>query len=443
MRPRSSRFSLWMAVAVLCVFAWGLWRIFDSRLQRGGEQAPYSSFSTQPRGARACHDALDALQRLECRRNLVPLPRFKGAPAATLLFAGAANGFFSEDTVDNFEMVEAWIEAGMDVVATIDAAGLEKQSFDEKKAYLNPWDTLENGVEADPDSKDAKPKSKPKSKDLKRLLRGEVDPTDDEKPRKDGDDAGDADEESTLTLAERWNFKFRYQKATETDIQTGWPVTLDGPDSSVEAPMWRSPWSLEAPPDVWKTLARQGGRAVILRREFGKGSVTLVTDSTFLTNEALARAPAPDFLLWLLGKRDRLIFDETMHGNSEDPGVVALMRRYGLTGFFAGLALFLALLIWRSANSLVPPPDHDLGPDGAVAGAAGSSGLINLMQQAVPLKGLIPACFQEWAKSPDVRRRYNDAVVHAVGALSAEKSGGSSVVELYRKIAAYLASTRG
>ena len=210
---------MWISLMVLLAFAWGLWRIFDTRLQRGGEHAPYSTFSSQPRGARACLDALDGLRRIECRRNLVPLTRFKGAPTATVVFAGAASTFFSEDTAENFEKVEGWLEDGMEVVATMDTRALERRSFDGKKAYLNPWDIFDDGVEADPDSTDAKRKSPRRSPGLKRLLRGEISPGGDGGPasgkgkegkegKEDSTGAGEDEADAQVTLAERWNFKF-------------------------------------------------------------------------------------------------------------------------------------------------------------------------------------------------------------------------------------------
>ena len=95
---------------------------------------------------------------------------------------------------------------------------------------------------------------------------------------------------------------------------------------------------------------------VIMRRSFGAGSLTLATDCTFLSNEALWRAPEPAFLLWFLGRQPRTVFDETLHGTQSDPGIMHLLRRYRLLGFFASVgaparALRLARVVEPHARS--------------------------------------------------------------------------------------------
>ncbi len=155
-------------------------------------------------------------------------------------------------------------------------------------------------------------------------------------------------------------------------------------------------------PSPWRWLASKGQRAMILERNLGTGSVVICSDSYFFSNEALCKEPKSRFLAWLVGDSTRIIFDETHLGSfiGDEAGIMTLARRYGMHGLFiSGLVLF-ALIIWRSATSLVPRDDAaDLGlwRTGAVEGRSSASGLEGLLRRGVKPIQLLQRCFEVWS----------------------------------------------
>ena len=65
---------------------------------------------------------------------------------------------------------------------------------------------------------------------------------------------------------------------------------------------------------------------------------------------ASTRSPAA------LGPNRRVVFDERHLGIAESGSVVALARRFRLSGFALGLGLCAALFLWRNAAAFPPPP---------------------------------------------------------------------------------------
>ncbi|WP_281185388.1 DUF4350 domain-containing protein [Trichlorobacter lovleyi] len=157
--------------------------------------------------------------------------------------------------------------------------------------------------------------------------------------------------------------------------------------------------TLLPPPTGWRTIYAVDGKAVVLERSIGSGSLVLVSDSSLFSNEALKADRQAALLVWLLGEQRRIIFDEFHLGVSEQGGIMALARRFGLLPLIGVLLLLAGLYIWQQS---IP-----LNPAGAVASrdpAVGLShdsfsGLVNLLQRNIPEKQLLKVCCQEWQKS--------------------------------------------
>ncbi|MFN0129645.1 MAG: DUF4350 domain-containing protein [Verrucomicrobiales bacterium] len=370
------------ASGVLVVFAAGLWRVFAERFGSGEMYPAYSTLNTGPMGARALFDAFARIGKPGVERNMFPLERFKERTDTTLVLAGAGSGFFGADALAHVEMYESLFAEGLHVVVTLDSRSIPPSAWS-KEPVADPW-----GHGLGPLTNPPLPG--------RRSLSGE-DP-----------------EEIRVSAGERWGFRFVPAINPDRAPKEGWDVSAPeaGP---MESPRWFSVWRWADLASDWKPLAFVEGKPVIVRRHFGRGSLTLVSDSTFLSNEALWRAPKPAFLLWLLARESRLVFDETYHGSVSSPGIMPLARRYRLLGFFAGAALVLALYAWRAGTSLVPPHESVAhADDRPLAGAVGASGFSNLLRQSVPPRELLRHCFTEWARSPFVRRRVDDPTVAAV-----------------------------
>lgn len=409
---RSRNFLLGLATAaLLAVFALGLGRLLSVRFAAGGVYPAYSTLNAGPLGARAVLDSFARLGRPETDRNFLPLARFKEREGTTLVLAGAGEGFFGEDTEETFDFFESCMNDGLRVVAALNPRAVPGDALS-KDPVANPW----------------------KAGRLPRPV-----------PTSRSGGRGGSSEVDEVAAGKRWGFQFELAINPDRAPKEGEEV-VPAPGGPAAAPRWFSAWRWAELGPEWEVLAAAGDRPVIIRRAFGKGSLTLLSDTVFLSNEALWRAPEPSFLLWLLGGGRRLVFDETLHGTVSDPGVMHLMRRYRLLGFFAGAAVLLALFVWRAGTSLVPVHESVAeARDRPLAGAEGASGFSSLLRQTIPPKQLLRACFTEWAKSPFVRRRVAAAAVATVrdAVVAAEREKRPDPAATYRAITSFLSASPG
>ena len=399
----------WVAVvAGVVLLAAGVWRVWAGRWAEGREHPAYSTFHAGPLGARAVFEALGRIGRPVVERNLLPLRAFQGGEGTTLVLAGAGEAVFGPDTDDSLERLEAMMRDGVRVVVALNARALPEAGM-AKEAVADPW--------------------RPAPGLWPREKRG----------ADGGTEVGSG--VPSRCAGERWGFQFQPAALPARAPAEGYEVERreGGPPS---APRWFSVWRWAGLDPAWSVLATVDGRPVIVRRAFGRGSLTLLSDTVFLSNEALWRAPAPGFLLWLLATGPRLVFDETWHGTVSSPGVMHLVRRYRLTGFLVGAGLLLGLFCWRAGTSLMPvDPTVAEAADRPLTGAEGQSGLANLLRQTIPPRQLLGSCVAEWARSPLVRRRIDDRMVAAVREMvdGAEKNPRSAPVAVYRAVAARIA----
>jgi hypothetical protein len=157
---------------------------------------------------------------------------------------------------------------------------------------------------------------------------------------------------------------------------------------------WRSDVYFDLEPDAgWRVIYRRGGEPVLVERQHGRGSIVLVADAYFLSNEALQRAREPALLAWLVGPHRRVVFGEAHLGVVANPGVAALARRYGLAGGCFTLLLLAALFVWRRMAGFIPPAEAA----GEVALTYHpAAGLEALLRRSVAPAELVPTCVHEW-----------------------------------------------
>lgn len=437
-----------MATALIGALAIGLWRLFDLRFAAGDIYPDYSTRNSGPTGGKAIFESLEQLPDFKPEQNYVPLMRLENVEGATLVFAGAGEGFFGRDSAKNFAKFEGQLERNAHVIATLSASSIPPWTDHEVDQPIEDlWHPGDLGLPLK------------KQDELPAATRWEfafVRAVDKKRQPRDGwraIPASAAGRDSVERVAGAGDAAIPGSKTLATDVAPGsktpatdaiagskTPATQDGnPPQSL--PRWFSPWRFVVKGSDWQTLAVVDDKPVIIQRSFGTGSLTLVSDSTFLSNEALWRAPHPEFLLWLFGKRPRIIFDETHHGTRTDPGVMYLVRRYRLSGFFAGVAVLLALFVWRASSSVVPASSNgDGGGRDVLDRADATVGMRNFMKQNIPAKFLLAACFTEWAKSSLVRRKYADAQVTAVRDLvkAAPARPSTLIVKAYRSIGDFL-----
>ena len=84
----SRRIFIMAGVFALLLLIAGVGQLFLMRFRVGDVYPPYSTFRTDPLGARALHDSLAALPGLTVERNVRPIERLESGRNMALLFLG-------------------------------------------------------------------------------------------------------------------------------------------------------------------------------------------------------------------------------------------------------------------------------------------------------------------------------------------------------------------
>jgi len=151
----------------------------------------------------------------------------------------------------------------------------------------------------------------------------------------------------------------------------------------------------------WKVIESIGPKLLAIERPFGKGSVVLAAASDDFNNESTAAGDRLKRVSDAIGPNRRILFDEPHLGISESGSVVALARRFHLTGMAWSLALCAALFIWKNASVFPPPaatrPQH-------LSGRTSLSGLLTLLRRHIPANEVASICWRQWltAHRPEV-----------------------------------------
>jgi hypothetical protein len=167
--------------------------------------------------------------------------------------------------------------------------------------------------------------------------------------------------------------------------------------------------SLE-PGSPWIVLST--GRVV--ERAYGKGSLVVVANGDMFSNQSLAQQRSPALLAQIIGPANRVIFDESHFGIRDDPGVMVLVRRYGLLGLLVSLIGLALLFVWQAAFPLVPLPPESVQALELQSERTAQSGLAQLLRRGIPPAGLMQVCLQEWERIVRFTPRQRQAVRRAV-----------------------------
>jgi hypothetical protein len=144
----------------------------------------------------------------------------------------------------------------------------------------------------------------------------------------------------------------------------------------------------------WTVLDRAGDRTLAIEKNFGKGSVMLLAESSDFNNDSVVKMERLRQVSLAVGSYHRVIFDEQHLGIEESGTVVGMARRFRLTGLAIGLGLVAALFIWRNASSF-PPPAAVRYTD-RFSGRTSHAGLLTLLKRHIPQADLAAVCWREW-----------------------------------------------
>lgn len=380
-----TRGPLLLLLATSAILGAGLWRLFNLRFATGDVYPPGSTLRADAAGTRALFEGLELVPRRTVSRALLPLSALRGGPATTLFLLAV-------------DPADAWLRPR-------DQAALK--------------DLLANGTRLiiAYKSSETSAGSRTNLPLVSKIQRSGL------------QTLASALELPPWVPGSRTNLTLRAPAATRSAAA---PLSLPS----------RIPWSaggFETPAEGWSALYADGDIPVILEKKAGRGTVVLLADSDLFTNDALRHRRQSALLAWLAGSATHLIFDETHLGTRIDPGIMTLVRRYGLTGFLLAVLVVAGLALWRSACGLVPRlPETASDAREVVTGRDATAGFTQLLKRSVAPVELMPLCLAEWRRSlprnrPDLLRKAA-ALQDAVNLEAARPPREQNPVRTYRQL---------
>ncbi|MBI3882214.1 MAG: DUF4350 domain-containing protein [Verrucomicrobia bacterium] len=450
------RAAIWIVLPLIAgLFGFGLYRLFELRFASGDVYPPYSTLRADPLGARALFESLELLHDLRATRLYEDLDKVPTGADTTLFVLGLDSRFNEVSESDARELERLARDGGRIVFTFFPETGkpFEQQWHEKREAERQAEKDKEPAKKSPPSrrkrfrkSTDDEPEQKsgakkePGADSAEAREQGATNRTDQaggtakakkkKKPPAKDDEFRDF---KTVSLRERWGYGVDYQvlKADERGVARHVTVTRAGDDARLPAQLdWHSATLFKTTNAAWRVLYAREDQPVVIERAFGRGSLVLVSDSFFASNEAMRHDRQSALLAWLAGPSRRLVFDETHLGVELNPGIATLARRYRLHGLFASLLLLAVLFVWKNSTSLVPPHDEAAVAD-AVAGKDSAAGFVNLLRRSVAPRELLPACLAEWRKSGAHGRA--DPGGKAARLAAVIESGKAKPVDAYRE----------
>jgi hypothetical protein len=430
-------------IVLVVLLITGFTAILETRFAEGGIYPHYASFRSDPLGTSVFYESLEAMEGVQVRRNITDLNSVKNLDAdSVLLLLGYPRESFENLRAPDNSPVLAAVTNGARLVITMNP-GLVPEVY---RPEEDDW------VERRSQLRDEASRKKMKRKKPKIETKEKDEPSD-----KDSDRSESEDDEDELEKLEkqvvaidgpRLNKKLSFDIESLDDFERpkkGWRTRVGKDYQGIQPlknpPRWRSQYRVELKADAWSEVLGATKKPVVIERKWGKGSIVFATDSFFASNEALHESGDAGFLVWLIGGKGDVVFDETIHGTRETGGAMKLIHRYRLHGFFLGMLVFVGLWAWRSASSLAPGSDvMDRGliaGGAAVSGEHSRSGLVRLLRRSVPVKELLRRCAGVWQESQ--HRVLSDEVASQVESVIRESEAKpASTVLAYQKVSELL-----
>lgn len=394
---KKSQFLSWIGIIFLAaIFVTVFIRVLEMRITKGDIYSHYGSLRTDPLGGSGLFEAFQRMPEVKVERNFQSLMRIEGLDGETaLLVLGVPRYAFDDIRIpDHSPVLEAVRDRGTRLVLTINPRFVPVR-FD------NTFSESE---------KEWRERRKELSDKRRAAGKGDGKPGEERREDRAAEDEDRAEEEKDAELGPRFEVRFGIGLADLDSFERpdeGWDARAgEGEYEDLlqdRLPVWKSQYRFEIDPgaeDAWRVVASVDGEPVAVERQLGEGSIVVTTDSYFAGNEALFLGGSSEFLLWLIGGKNRIVFDETLHGSVETTGVVKLLRQYRLHGLLIGVVVFVLLWGWRTSNSLAPGDEEVergiVGEGGGVSGEQSSSGFTSLLRRSVPGDQLIGNCLEIW-----------------------------------------------
>lgn len=412
------RLPLIFFLLVAGALVYGLMQLFQLRFAAGDVYPGCSTLRADPLGAKAFYESLGALA--DVQRNHRPLTRLPTGRDTTLFLLGAD----LEDvrlTLDEFKRLEAFVDEGGRLVIALYPLLQRLPARWSATRAAQPLPGMPTNAPAPP----GKSKGSPFGAD------------------------DDPFELAKIRFTERWGLGLdlavlskdaagKYPPATawrRTDRPL--PETIHS-HTALYFTHFKSDWRV--------IYARTNDQAVVIERPLGRGTMVLLADSYYFSNEALLVDRQSALLAWLVGPNRQVLFDETHLGVQEDPGVVTLARQYRLHGLALALLILALLFVWKNAATFLPPAEEQLAQERGelVRGKDAAAGFVNLLRRNLRPADLLPLCVAEWKKScgQGVPAARLQQMQEAIDAENARPPKERNPVATYRKFCQILARTK-
>jgi hypothetical protein len=325
------------------------------------------------------------------RRNMGDLSKLDTGRGRTLIFCGADTG---PDRENDIRSLEAFVATGGRLAVLFYPLAREPRSCLDLEVECG--DSVEDdkpcpkkvnaqdGSTAEP----VKPKHSPSEKEeMKKKSRK----PDDEEPWF----------AKMVMIGGRWGFSYAYSDplpSAENAPAASRAEKNSGPEALPGSFSWHTVLYFDKLGPGWRVLYSRLGLPVVIERDYGKGTIALLSDSYLLSNEAMRAERQPGLLAWLVGPSPTVIFDEAHLGMEQPKGIMILMRRYRLAPLLLALLFLAGLFLWQNALSLVPKRTSMETPSTARGKDAGA-GLINLLRRSISGRDVLSVCVEEWRRS--------------------------------------------
>jgi hypothetical protein len=181
------------------------------------------------------------------------------------------------------------------------------------------------------------------------------------------------------------------------------------------------------PPPQWNIREQDGDKVLAVDRSFGNGRVLLFAESRDFSNESLISGGVVP-VTSAIGPGRQMVFDEQHFGITQSGSVVALARRFHLTGLILGLAIVAALALWKNVSPFPVAGQRVLPRD--YAGRNSFEGLVTLLARHVRPPQLLQVAWDEWLKA-NRHRTPPDRIEQAAAAV---RAGASRPLDAIREI---------
>jgi hypothetical protein len=428
-----------IGAAVLLAFAWGLVELLSLRLQKGDALPRFSTYRTDPMGAKALYESLDGIEGMRAERNLEAPEDMNASTDDVVYFVGMR--WWGDINEIEKPLIEKWqsiAEEGGRVVL-----GFQPVREDPREAPLSSLDDLGNAQqdtaeedtpeEAENTPADEESEGLPENKDS-----AEDEAADD---AESGLMPWDAE---TVMLTEYWGMRCAFEAleepAEDPDGWSGyWAERVSAPENfPKDLPLSTALYFCDLQPE-WRVVYGLDDKAVVIERTFGDGSVVLFADSMPFSNQGLWRAAhlgLTPVLSWTAGQAERAIFDEYLKGIRRRQGTMTLARSYHLHGLGLGLLIVFLLVVWRRLCPLAPVRSEEEGEALGVEGHTSTTTLAQLLRRSIAPRELLSHCAREWsehAPGPAARR---EAVAGELERIASESEPGHLPVAYGRMSAA-------